>query len=178
MTPLLSPFRRARPFQVALLTLGVLSSSGICLSQAQAPASGVVSSSALPSGLSPVFHLVVGGSQLSLDGNGTLFRSDDQGKHWHQIKQQWEGKAVELLGIPALTTVPGSGQGPRPNTAPETYAAVLLKSSTALHWVSVDRGKTWKPSTLDDVRRNDVRWSGPVTASSLGCTVLPDHSCP
>jgi hypothetical protein len=24
----------------------------------------------------------------------------------------------------------------------------------------VDRGKTWKPSTLDDVRRNDVKWSG------------------
>jgi hypothetical protein len=178
MTPLLSPFRRARPLQVALLTLGVLSSSGICLSQAQAPASGVASSPALPSGLSPVVHLVVGGSQLSLDGNGTLFRSDDQGKHWQKIKQQWDGKAVELLGIPALTTAPGSGQAPRSAAEPETYAAVLLKSTTALHWVSVDRGKTWKPSTLDDVRRNDVHWSGPVTASSLGCTVLPDHSCP
>jgi hypothetical protein len=178
MTPLLSPFRRVRRLQVALLTLGVLSSSSICLSQAQAPASGVASSPALPSGLSAVYHLVVGGSQLSLDGNGDLYRSDDQGKHWHQIKQQWDGKAVELLGIPGLTTVPGSGQAPRANTDPETYAAVLLKSTRALHWVSVDRGKTWKPSTLDDVRRNDVHWSGPVTASSLGCTVLPDHSCP
>jgi hypothetical protein len=177
MTPLLSPFRRA-PLQVALLTLGVLSSSGICFSQAQAPASAVASSPALPSGLFPVYHLVVGGSQLSLDGNGALYRSDDQGKHWHQIKQQWDGKAVELLGIPALTTVPGSGQAARSGADQETYAAVLLKSSTALHWVSVDRGKTWKPSTLDDVRRNDVRWSGPVTASSLGCTVLPDHACP
>jgi hypothetical protein len=37
---------------------------------------------------------------------------------------------------------------------------VLLKSTTALHWVSVDRGKTWKPSTLDDVRSSDVKWSG------------------
>ncbi len=178
MTPLLSPFRRARPLQVALLTLGVLSCSSVCLSQTQAPAAGVVSSPALPSGLSPIYHLVVGGSQLSLDSNGSLFRSDDQGKHWHPIKPQWDGKAIELLGIPALTTAPGSGQGPRSETAPEIYSAVLLKSSTALHWVSVDRGKTWKPSTLDDVRRNDVHWSGPVTASSLGCTVLPDHSCP
>ena len=177
MTPLLSAFRRPRPLQVALLTLGVLSSTHTCLSQASAPASGVASNTALPSGLSPVYHLVVGGSQLSLDGNGALYRSDDQGKHWHQIKQQWDGKAVELLGIPALTTVPGSGQAPRSNTDQE-YAAVLLKSTTALHWVSVDRGKTWKPSTLDDERRNDVRWCGPVTASSLGCTVLPDHSCP
>lgn len=178
MTPLPSPLRRPRRLQVALLTLGVLCSSSICLSQAQAPAAGIASSPALPSGLSPVYHLVVGGTQLSLDGNGTLFRSDDQGKHWQKIKQQWDGKAVELLGIPALTTAPGSGQAPRSSTSQETYAAVLLKSTTALHWVSVDRGKTWKPSTLDDVRRNDVRWSGPVTASSLGCTVLPDHSCP
>ena len=158
MTPLLSAFRRPRSFQVALLTLGVLSTSGLYLSQAQV--SAVHPSPALPSGLSPVCQLVVEGSQLSLDGNGTLFRSDDQGRHWHQIKQQWDGKAVELLGIPALTTAPGSGQAPRSAADQETYAAVLLKSTTALHWVSVDRGKTWKPSTLDDVRRNDVRWSG------------------
>jgi hypothetical protein len=158
MTPLLSAFRRPRPLQVALLTLGVLSTSGLYRSQAQVPA--VQPNPALPSGLTPVCQLVVEGSQLSLDGNGTLFRSDDLGRHWHQVKQQWDGKAVELLGIPALTTVPGSGQAPRSQTDPETYAAVLLKSTTALHWVSVDRGKTWKPSTLDDVRRNDVRWSG------------------
>jgi hypothetical protein len=160
MTPLLSAFRRPRPFQVALLTLGVLSTSGLYLSQAQVSAAAVHPSPALPSGLSPVSQLVVEGSQLSLDGNGTLFRSEDQGRHWHQIKQQWDGKAVELLGIPALTTAPGSGQAPRSAADQETYAAVLLKSTTALHWVSVDRGKTWKPSTLDDVRRNDVRWSG------------------
>jgi hypothetical protein len=178
MTPLLSPFRRVRSLRVALLTLGVLSSTSICLSQAQAPASGIASITALPSGLSPVYHLVVGGSQLSLDGNGDLYRSEDQGKHWHQIKPQWGGKAVELLGIPALTTVSGTSQSPKSSGDQGTYAAVLLKSTTALHWVSVDRGKTWKPSTLDDVRRNDVHWSGPVTASSLGCTVLPDHSCP
>jgi hypothetical protein len=178
MTPLLSPFRRVRPLQVALLTLGVLSSTSSCLSQAQAPASTVAANPVLPSGLSSVYHLVVGGFLLSLDGNGDLYRSEDQGKHWHQVKQQWDGKAVELLGIPGLTTVPGSGQAPKSSTDPEMYAAVLLKSTTALHWVSVDRGKTWKPSTLDDVRRNDVRWSAPVTASSLGCTVLPDHSCP
>ena len=160
MTPLLSAFRMPRPLHVALLTLGVLSTSGLYLSQAQVSAAAVHPSPALPSGLSPVSQLVVEGSELSLDGNGTLFRSEDQGRHWHQIKQQWDGKAVELLGIPALTTAPGSGQAPRSVAGQETYAAVLLKSTTALHWVSVDRGKTWRPSTLDDVRRNDVRWSG------------------
>jgi hypothetical protein len=150
-------------FQIALLSLGVVALSGGYLSQAQV--SGALSNStpavpALPSGLAPVSQLVVERSQLALDSNGTLFRSDDQGKHWHQVRQQWEGKAVELLGIPPLTAAPGSGQAPRLDSDQQTYAAVLLRSTTELHWVSVDRGKTWKPSTLDDVRRNDVKWSG------------------
>jgi BNR-Asp box repeat len=158
MTPLCH-----RKLQVVLLALGVLAPAGFSPVQAQVSsfmANGIASPRSLPSGLSPVAELVVAGSQLALDSNGTLYRSDDQGKRWHQIKQQWDGKAVELLGIPALTTAPGSGQAPRSDADQETYAAVLLKSTTALHWVSVDRGKTWKPSTLDDVRRNDVRWSG------------------
>ena len=86
---------------------------------------------------------MVAGSQLALDSNGTLFRSDDQGKHWRQIHRQWDGKAVELVGIPASDRCPGSGQVPKSDADPEIYAAVLLRSTTALHWVSVDRGKTW-----------------------------------
>jgi hypothetical protein len=163
MTPLSSAPRRPRSLQVALLTFGVLASTGSYPIQAQVSSfvtNGSASSRVLPSGLSPVAELVVEGSQLALDSNGTLYRSDDQGKRWHQIKQQWDGKAVELLGIPALTSVPKSGQAPRSDADQETYAAVLLKSTTALHWVSVDRGKTWRPSTLDDVRRNDIKWSG------------------
>jgi hypothetical protein len=143
------------PFQIALLALSVAASSGAYPAQAQTPAVA-----ALPSGLAPVSQLVVERSQLALDSNGTLFRSDDKGKHWRQVRQQWEGKAVELQGIPPLTAAPGSGQAPRSDSDQQTYAAVLLRSSTALHWVSVDRGKTWSPSTLDDVRRNDVKWSG------------------
>ena len=148
------PHALRRPRLVALLTIGFLASIGVSC-QAQSP-----EAAPLPSGLAPVSQLVVEGSQLALDSNGNLFRSDERGKHWHQVKQQWEGKAVELLGIPPLTAVPGSGQAPRSDTDQETYAAVLLRSTAELHWVSVDRGKTWKPSTLDDVRRNDVKWSG------------------
>jgi BNR-Asp box repeat len=157
------PLLRPRSVRVALLTLGALASTGVSVMQAQVPAvPGNISAQAisLPSGLAPVSQLVVAGCELALDSNGTLFRSDDQGKHWHQVKQQWDGKAVELLGIPALTSAPRSGQAPRSEADQETYVAVLLKNTTALHWVSVDRGKTWKPSTLDDVRRNDVQWSG------------------
>jgi hypothetical protein len=157
MTSRFNALRRPRSLRVALLTLSVLAPAGLYSSQAQVAS---IASKSLPSGLAPVSQLVVEGSQLALDSNGGLFRSDDQGRHWHQIRQQWDGKAVELLGIPALTSAPGSGQAPRSETEQQTYVAVLLKSTTALHWVSVDRGKTWKPSTLDDVRSSDVKWSG------------------
>ena len=155
--------RSPRSFQLALLALGVLVSSSGYSSLAQtsaAASSSTPATPALPSGLAATSQLVVQRSQLALDSNGTLFRSDDQGKHWHQVRQQWDGKAVELLGIPPLTAAPGSGQAPKSDSDQETYAAVLLRSTTQLHWVSVDRGKTWTPSTLDDVRRNDVKWSG------------------
>jgi hypothetical protein len=157
MTFPLDALRRTRSLKIALLAFGVLAPTAFYSCQAQV---SVVTAPALPSGLSAVSELVVEGSHLALDGNGTLFRSDDQGRHWHPVRQQWEGKAVELLGIPALTSAPKSGQAPRSDADQETYVAVLLKSTTALHWVSVDRGKTWTPSTLDDVRRNDIKWSG------------------
>jgi photosystem II stability/assembly factor-like uncharacterized protein len=154
--------RRPGSLPIALLAAGVLAATAVypCLAQDSSPSSLSPQAPALPSGLAPVSQLVVGGSQLALDSNGNLFRSDNQGKHWHQVHQQWEGKAIELLGIPALTAAPGSGQAPRSDAEQEIYAAVLLRSTTSLHWVSVDRGKTWTRSTLDDVRRNDVKWSG------------------
>src|ERR1700735_5685592 len=154
MTFLSTAPRRPRFLQVALMIIGVFASTGVSC-RAQSP-----QAAPLPSGLPAASQLVVEGSQLALDSDGILFRSDEHGKHWHQVKQQWEGKAVELLGIPPLTAVPGSGQAPRTDADPQTYAAVLLRSTAELHWVSIDRGKTWKPSTLDDVRRNDVKWSG------------------
>ena len=163
MTLLHHSLRRPRSFQIALLALGVvaLSSGHLCRAQVSGtPSNSAPAAPALPSGLAPVSQLVVERSQLALDSNGTLFRSDDQGKHWHQVHQQWDGKAVELMGIPPLTAAPGSGQAPKSDSDQEPYAAVLLRSTTELHWVSVDRGKTWKPSTLDDVRRNDIKWSG------------------
>jgi hypothetical protein len=155
--------RRRRSLPLALLTASALATSAVYPSHAQesaAAVSTIPAAPALPSGLTPVSKLVVGGAQLALDSNGDLFRLDDHGKHWRQVRQQWDGKAIELLGIPALTSAPGSGQAPRSDEAQETYVAVLLRSTASLHWVSVDRGKTWKPSTLDDVRRNDVKWSG------------------
>jgi len=155
--------RRPGSLPLALLAASMLATTAAypCLAQDSAAASSASPQApALPSGLSPVSQLVVGGSQLALDSNGNLFRLDNHGKHWRQVHQQWEGKAIELLGIPALTAAPGSGQAPRSETEQETYAAVLLRSTASLHWVSVDRGKTWTRSTLDDVRSSDVKWSG------------------
>jgi hypothetical protein len=163
MTLLLSALRRPRSVSIALLTLGgVLACTGVYRSHAQAVAASSTALPALPSGLSPVSQLGMQGFQLALDSNGALFRSDGPGKRWRLIRQQWQGKAVELLGMPPLTAAPKSGQTPRTDANQEQYAAVLLRSTTALHWVSVDQGKTWTPSTLDDVRRNDVAWSAPA----------------
>jgi hypothetical protein len=162
MTSLLSAVPRPGSLRTALLAAGILASAAVCSSQAQVSptaSNATAETTTLPSGLVPVSHLTVAGSQLALDSNGTLFRSDDQ-KHWRQIRRQWDGQAVELLGIPALTSAPGSGQVAKSGADQEIFAAVLLRSTTALHWISVDRGKTWRPSTLDDVRRNDVKWSG------------------
>ncbi len=167
MTFSLSAPRKPRGLQVALLALGVLISGSIHTSFAQkcakvAPPPAGTAAPTLPSGLVPVCQIEVAGMELALDSNGDLYRSENQGKHWKQIHQQWDGKAMELLGIPPLTAAPGSGEAPISDDAENTgkYAAVLLRSTASLHWVSVDRGKTWKPSTLDDVRRNDVKWSG------------------
>lgn len=154
---------KQRPFQIALLALGVLASGGGYLLRAQvssAPPQSSPAAPVLPSGLAPVSLLVVQGSQLALDSNGNLFRLEKEGKRWRQVHQQWAGKAVELLGIPPLTAAPGSGQAPKIDADPDTYVAVLLRSASSLHWVSVDRGKTWTPSTLDEQWRSDVKWSG------------------
>src|ERR1700759_3609590 len=123
MTPLL----RSRPAAIALLAFGLLATYPVPRSQAQVSANQTVS---LPSGLSSVAELMVSGSQLALDSNGTLYRSEDQGKRWHPVKQQWQGKAIELLGVPGLA--PGSNK--------QTFVAVLLKSTASLHWVSLDKG--------------------------------------
>jgi hypothetical protein len=114
----------------------------------------------LPSGLAPVSELAVEGSRLALDSNGTLFRSDDQGKHWRQIRQQWAGKAVELLGIPRLPAAAHSGPEAKLKSGQEDYAAVLLRSTPAFHWISVDRGKTWTSANPEEQRASNVKWSG------------------
>jgi hypothetical protein len=91
----------------------------------------------------------------------TCFVSDDQGKHWHQVRQQWEGKAVELLGIPALDRRPGKRPGPE----------IRLRSGNLCRRVAAKYGflalgkrgsrqnlEAALPSTT--FGRNDVKWSG------------------
>ena len=145
MTPLSSALRRPRSLQVALLRSASLPPPVFPQSRRRSPR---LSGMALARGRCPAaFCIGAGGGriQLALDSNGTLFRSDDQGKRWHQIKQQWDGKAVELLGIPAFDFRTEKWASLRSDADQETYAAVLLKSTTALHWVSVDRGKPGHP---------------------------------
>jgi hypothetical protein len=167
---LLSAPRCPRPFSLTLVALGILGLTALYSSQAQvspvAPAikqvanPSIVSSGtpALPSHLATVNQVVVRGSQLALDSNGALFRSDDHGKHWRQIPQQWGGKAVELIGIPPLSAAPTSGEARKPNEDPGVYVAVLLRNTLERCWLSVDRGKTWQPANPEE--RHPVKWSG------------------
>jgi hypothetical protein len=156
-------------FLCPLVALGVFGLVALYPSQAQvsavAPAIKQVANSSssspgtpvLPSHLAAVNQVAVQGSQLALDSDGTLFRSDDHGKHWRQIHQQWAGKAVELIGIPPLSAASKSGQPAKPNGDSEVYVAVLLRSTPELRWLSVDRGKTWQPANPEE--RRPVKWS-------------------
>jgi hypothetical protein len=167
--PLLNDSRCSRHFLVMVAALGVFGLAALPFSQAQvspvAPASKQVANSssprpeapALPSHLTAVNQVAVRGSQLALDSDGALFRSDDHGRHWYEIHQQWAGKAVELIGIPPLSAASKSGQPAKPNGDPGVYVAVLLRSTLELRWISVDRGKTWQPA--DPEERRPVKWS-------------------
>ena len=48
----------------------------------------------LPSGLEVMSQATAGGRSIALDAAGTLFLSEDAGKHWQPVKAQWTGQAV------------------------------------------------------------------------------------
>lgn len=72
----------------------------------------------LPSGLAAVSTATAGPRMLAVDGEGTLFLSEDAGQTWQRISQQWTGRAVTVRRQRAGTG--GSA------TAPETAVAGIL----------------------------------------------------
>jgi hypothetical protein len=92
-----------------------------------------VVSSPLPSKLPTKVRISNGHETLAVDAAGALYRSQDAGIHWQQIKQQWSGK------VSAIVLIPDS-----PANQPETNkgASGAMRSETSLS--SVSRAKSIK----------------------------------
>jgi hypothetical protein len=111
----------------------------------------------LPSGLSAVSTVTARHHTLAIDQAGTLFLSEDSGRHWETIARQWIGRVVVVRVKPALkgpaaagavATGEGAKQGGRLTAgaavAPSPLAAVFeIVNDSDLIWTSTD-GKTWK----------------------------------
>ena len=82
---------------------------------------------AIPSGLA-VASIVTGQHHtLALDAAGRLFLSEDEGRHWEPVAQQWTGLAVHLSARDA---------------SDGTYV-FELRNEAGAHWVSAD-GMNWQ----------------------------------
>jgi Putative zinc-finger len=84
----------------------------------------------LPSGLAAISTATARNLTLEIDLAGALFLSDDSGKHWKPVAQQWTGRAVEVR------TKTGSNS----NTAQAT--GFELQNDVGSTWASAD-GTTW-----------------------------------
>jgi hypothetical protein len=85
--------------------------------------------SSLPSGLGAVSTATAQHRTISIDLAGTLFLSDDAGKHWEPVVQQWTGRAVEVRAKSALSSPPA--------------ALFEIVNDRGQVWASAD-GRTWK----------------------------------
>jgi len=93
----------------------------------------------LPSGLGALSVARTGQRTIAIDSAGTLYLSDDGGKHWQPVQTQWSGRAVLV----------------KTTQQPATQAAVMagqniqfeLVNDKLQTWVSAD-GNTWTEKTL------------------------------
>ena len=110
----------------------------------------------LPSGLAALSTATAQHRTLAIDLTGTLFLSDDAGKHWEPVVRQWTGRAVDvrvkpLWSVPVAASTSGEAavHGTNqlvvgklaPSSPPD--AAFEIVNDQGLIWASAD-GKTWK----------------------------------
>jgi hypothetical protein len=91
--------------------------------------------SALPSNLGIVSQAAVGKRMIAIDTAGSVFQSDDAGKHWATVNTQWTGRAVLVKPIPASGQVAG-------NVLSQPAVQFELLTDTFGTWTSTD-GKIW-----------------------------------
>jgi hypothetical protein len=109
----------------------------------------------LPSGLAASSRIEIEGRILVLDTAGTLFASDDHGRHWHKIKTPWLGRAYELVGFPPMVAPATDGTEAESSAATQSgktpsapgYNVVMAFCADGERWMSLDRGQTWRPAS-------------------------------
>jgi hypothetical protein len=82
---------------------------------------------------------------LAVDAGGSLFLSNDAGKTWQPVLQQWTGKATLVRSLPRPQPTPSDGAAAKPGAAASPLAPPALFELTASDgslWTSAD-GKSW-----------------------------------
>jgi hypothetical protein len=91
--------------------------------------------SALPSKLGVLSQAALGRRMIALDTAGSVFASDDAGKHWGPVNMEWTGRAV----LVKATSVSGQIAG---NVLSQPAAHFELVTDKVETWISTD-GKSW-----------------------------------
>lgn len=89
---------------------------------------------ALPSKLGILSEATAGSRTIAIDSAGSLFVSEDEGKHWRAVKAQWSGRAVLVKAEPAT--------GPSGGLPDRTQQHFELDTDKPETWISRD-GQTW-----------------------------------
>lgn len=93
----------------------------------------------LPSGVQPLSVTSAAGRTLAIDSFGSLFLSEDHGRHWQSVATQWTGRAVLVRNI--------SNQNLKDDVQPAPALRFELVNDSSETWMSPD-GKTWNAETL------------------------------
>jgi hypothetical protein len=89
----------------------------------------------LPSGLGVLSEASEGPKRIALDTAGSLFISEDGGKHWLAVKASWTGRAIAVRTQPAAAEI-------SENAPTRAFPVFELSTDDSQKWISVD-GQHW-----------------------------------
>jgi len=83
----------------------------------------------LPSGLNTISSAVLLNRLVAIDSAGAVFLSQDGGKRWEPVRQQWSGKAIEVQAPPQLAYRLMSTSEKRNREMPPNPAQAAMKAT-------------------------------------------------